>query len=147
MPAFATWLTPWGRARYSVILIEPLHHLALGSADVEGLARFYRELFDLRECARHLDEQGSLRSIWLELGSAYLMIERTQSAPRRVEGVEAGLFLMAFRVSLAERLRLEAVLEARGQRVEARTAFTSYSRDVDGNRIAISHYPVASESQ
>jgi glyoxylase I family protein len=127
--------------------MEPLHHLALGTVDVEGLARFYRELFDLKECARHLDEQGSLRSIWLELGGAYLMIERTQGPARRVEGVEAGLFLMAFRVSVAERLQLEAALEARGQRVEGRTAFTSYSRDLDGNRIAISHYPVVAEPQ
>jgi len=129
------------------MVTDALHHLALGTVDVERLARFYRELFDLKECARHLDEQGALRSIWLELGSAYLMIERTQSPPRRVESVEAGLFLMAFRVSVAERLRLEAALEARGQRVEARTAFTSYSRDLDGNRIALSHYPVAAEAE
>ena len=118
-----------------------LHHLALGSADVEGLARFYREVFGLGETSRQLDAQGALRSIWLDLGDALLMIERCGEPPHRVEGVGAGLFLMAFRVTPAERARLERELEARGQPIEGRTAFTSYARDPDGNRLAISHHP------
>jgi glyoxylase I family protein len=118
-----------------------LHHLALGTAEVEDLARFYRELLGLSEHARHLDTQGRLRSIWLDLGGAVLMIERTEKPPRRVDGVGSGPFLIAFRVSRAERARLELELESRGHLIEARTAFSSYSRDPDGNRIAISHHP------
>lgn len=118
-----------------------LHHVALGTRDVEGLARFYRELLGLSEVQRHQDEQGALRSIWLELGGAWLMIERTQEAPRRVEGVGSGPFLLAFRVTRAARSQLEQELSTRGHDIEARTAFTSYSRDPDGNRFAISHYP------
>jgi glyoxylase I family protein len=118
-----------------------LHHLALGTSQVEGLARFYRELFGLTETARHLSPDGALRSIWLDLGGALLMIERTSSEARHVEGVGQGLFLIAFRVSPAERVRLERELASRGHAIESRTAYSSYSRDPDGNRFAISHYP------
>src|SRR5688572_9904763 len=118
-----------------------LHHIAVGSADVARLAQFYRDVFGLAERARHHYPDGSLRSIWLDLGSTILMIEHSQQAARPVEGVGAGLFLLAFRVSPTERERLELELAARGQPIESRTAYSSYFRDVDGNRLAISHYP------
>lgn len=118
-----------------------LHHLAIGSIDVERLAEFYRNVFQLPERARHLDERGELRSIWLDLGGSLLMLERTLSTAPPVKGVGAGLFLLALRVSPAERARLERELESRGHEIEARTPFTSYTRDVDGNRVAFSHYP------
>jgi glyoxylase I family protein len=118
-----------------------LHHVAVGSADVERLAAFYHELVGLPELARHLDAGGELRSIWLDLGGSVLMIERTTEPPHAVAAVGAGPFLLAFRVSPAERERLEGALIAKGHVVESRTAFTSYSRDVDGNRVAFSHYP------
>jgi glyoxylase I family protein len=118
-----------------------LHHLALGTAQVEALASFYREVFNLVEISRQLDAEGGLRSIWLDLGGALLMIERSGDPQRRVDGVGSGLFLMAFRVAREERARLERELASRGSPVEARSAFTSYARDPDGNRIAISHHP------
>jgi glyoxylase I family protein len=118
-----------------------LHHLAVGSAEVERLARFYRELFGLKELARHLDAQGALRSIWLDLGGMLLMIEHTTEPARRVEGVGSGLFLLAFRVTREERSGVERELEGRGHPIESRTEYSSYSRDPDGNRIAVSHYP------
>jgi catechol 2,3-dioxygenase-like lactoylglutathione lyase family enzyme len=121
--------------------VTRLHHLAVGSHDVERLAAFYRELFDLPEARRHHDEQGRLRSIWLELGGAWLMLERSQEPPREVRGVGSGPFLLALRVSASERRRLERALEERGHAIESRTPFTSYARDPDGNRIAFSHYP------
>jgi len=120
-----------------------LHHLAMGSADVERLARFYRELLGLQELTRHLDPEGELRSIWLDLGGTVLMLERTEAPARRVEGVGSGLFLIAFRVARDARAALERELEARGHAIESRTAYSSYCRDPDGNRIAISHYPEA----
>lgn len=118
-----------------------LHHLAVGSSDVERLAAFYRELFDLPEAARQKDEQGRLRSIWLDLGGAWLMLEHSSEPSRSVHGVGSGPFLVALRVSVAQRRVLERVLEARGHAIESRTAFTSYTRDPDGNRVAFSHYP------
>jgi catechol 2,3-dioxygenase-like lactoylglutathione lyase family enzyme len=118
-----------------------LHHLALGSADVERLAAFYRDLVGMREIARHHSGDGRLRSIWLDLGGAILMIEHTDKSARRVEGIDAGPFLLAFRVTVAELREKETELEAKGHPIEGRTRFTSYCRDVDGNRVGFSHYP------
>ena len=119
-----------------------VHHLALGTRDVERLAHFYREAFGLTEVNRHMGAAGELRSIWLDLGGPLLMLEATVASDRaRVEGTPAGLFLLALRVSVSERAALEQKLEALGTRIESRTQFTSYARDPDGNRIAMSHYP------
>lgn len=119
-----------------------VHHLALGTRDVERLAHFYREAFGLIEVNRHSGASGELRSIWLDLGGPLLMIEVTAASDRvRVDGVGAGLFLLALRVSVSDRAALEQKLEALGARIESRTQFTSYARDPDGNRIAVSHYP------
>jgi hypothetical protein len=119
-----------------------LHHLALGTRDVERLARFYREAFGLIEVNRQSGEGGELRSVWLDLGGTLLMIEASVSPARPVEeGVGAGLFLLALRVPGEERTAFERRLEQLGQRIESRSQFTSYARDPDGNRIAVSHYP------
>ena len=117
-----------------------LHHVAFGARDVELVAGFYSELFDLPEVARHTDAAGSLRSIWLTLGGTLLMIERVTAAPppRRET---AGPFLLAIAVTATERLRLEGVLAERGYGVESRTAYTSYGRDPEGNRFAFSTWP------
>lgn len=118
-----------------------LHHLALGARDVERVARFYRDVLGLEERARHLDEAGRLRSIWLAMGEALLMVERAEAERPRVEGTASGPFLLALAVTPAEREELESALVAAGAPIEARTAFTSYARDPEGNRVALSHYP------
>ena len=69
------------------------------------------------------------------------MVEATTEPPRRVEGVGAGPFLLAFRVEAADRCELERSLEAAGAAIESRSEFTSYARDPEGNRIAISAHP------
>ncbi|RYZ08550.1 MAG: VOC family protein [Myxococcales bacterium] len=119
-----------------------LHHVALGSRDVEALASFYCTLLQTSERQRHLDEAGGLRSIWLDLSGVLLMIEL---APRgaersRVEGVGLGAFLLAFRASGKERQAFEERAARLGAEVEHRSSFTSYLRDPDGNRIAVSEY-------
>lgn len=118
-----------------------LHHLALGARDVEVVASFYREVLGLPEVTRHFTGSGALRSIWLALGDSLLMIERTEHPPIRVEGIGAGPFLLALRCSVEERMSLETALEQRGAAIEHRSDFTSYVRDPEGNRIAISHFP------
>jgi glyoxylase I family protein len=119
--------------------VKPLHHIALGARDVEGVAKFYERAFELPRLATHLHDDGSLRSIWLGLeGGAVLMVERTSDPPRRVDGVGAGPFLLAFSVSAEERERRDAELAARGVAIDARTEFTSYLRDPEGNRVAYS---------
>jgi len=114
-----------------------LHHLALGARDVERVAAFYRATLGLGEVARHLDAGGALRSIWLRAGEVVLMIERTSDELRHVDGVGAGPFLLAFDVSLDERAELESRVV-----VESRSEHTSYFRDPEGNRVALSHYPL-----
>lgn len=114
-----------------------IHHIALGARDVAGVAAFYRDVLGLEEVARHSDEHGGLRSIWLGSGESVLMVERTEEPPRSVQGVGAGPFLVAFRVTAEEREGLEGRLS-----VESRTEHSSYFRDPEGNRVAISHYPL-----
>lgn len=121
-----------------------LHHVAVGTRDVEALASFYCQLLQTSEQRRHVDDAGRLRSIWLDLAGTLLMIERAEaSAVRpRVDGVGLGAFLLAFRASAAGRSAFEARANALGAAVEARSAYTSYLRDPDGNRIAVSEYEV-----
>jgi glyoxylase I family protein len=112
---------------------------------VERVAAFYRDVLGLTEDRRHQDDAGRLRSIWLRAESALLMIEATTASSARVEGIGAGPFLLAFRVEPAERDDFERRLDRAGASIESRTSYTSYARDPEGNRIAISHHPHEAE--
>jgi catechol 2,3-dioxygenase-like lactoylglutathione lyase family enzyme len=124
--------------------VTALHHLALGTRDVAKIARFYCDVLELVEVARHVHADGSLRAIWLEMSGALLMIELSEEPPRHVHGIGSGLFLLALSASREEQTRLEAKLASAGAAIEARTEWTVYSRDPDGNRIALSAYPLES---
>lgn len=119
-----------------------LHHLALGAREVGRVAAFYRDLLGLPEIARHHFPDGSLRSIWLGLGGPALMIERTEEPPRTVIGVGAGPFLLALQLTAEECEVRERALATAGVAVESRTAHTRYFRDPEGNRVALSSYPL-----
>ena len=121
-------------------MTRKLHHLALGARDVEGVAAFYRDLLGLPEASRHHESGGRLRSIWLDLGGPVLMVERTDEPPRLIRGVGAGLFLLALAAAPAERAALERSLAAAGVLVDSRTKFTTYVRDPEGNRVAVSSF-------
>ena len=121
--------------------MSPLHHIALGARDVAGIADFYREAFELDELTRHFDDDAALRSVWLDLETSILMIERTDRSRPRVDGVDAGPFLLAFSVAPEERWELEVRLRQLGSTIEDRSRYTSYARDPEGNRIAVSHFP------
>lgn len=123
-----------------------LHHVALGTRDVAALGAFYCALLRTQEARRHHDDSGALRSIWLDLAGTLLMIERVEPAAvarQPVEGVGLGAFLLAFRATADEREAFEARARALGAEVESRSAYTSYLRDPDGNRIAVSEYEVS----
>jgi catechol 2,3-dioxygenase-like lactoylglutathione lyase family enzyme len=121
-----------------------LHHVAVGTRDVESLAGFYARLLQTCERKRHVDAAG-LRSIWLELAGALLMIERTESPPPApAAGVGWGAFLLAFRADPSGRQAFEERARELGAAIESRSQFTSYLRDPDGNRIAVSEYEVSS---
>jgi catechol 2,3-dioxygenase-like lactoylglutathione lyase family enzyme len=118
-----------------------LHHLALGARDVERVAAFYRDLLGLAAIGLERDEAGAVRSVWLDLGGPILMVERTEEAPRPVRHVGAGPFLVALGTEPEARAGLEKRLEAAGHPIEYRTEYTSYTRDPEGNRVGLSHWP------
>lgn len=118
-----------------------LHHLALGARDVDSLARFYMHALHLHELGRHYDEHRALRSVWLDLGGTVLMIEHTERQRCEVSGVDAGLFLFAMRVPAEARSNFERAMAALGCPCESRTEHSSYFRDPEGNRFALSSYP------
>lgn len=121
-----------------------LHHIAVGTRDVAALAGFYCSLLQTPEARRQFDEQGALRAVWLDLAGTLLMIERAEAAAERsrVSGVGLGAFLLAFRATAEERRAFEVRAEALGAPIESRSDYTSYLRDPDGNRIAVSEYEV-----
>lgn len=124
--------------------MRTLHHLALGANSVETVAAFYRDILGLRENTRHHYPDGTTRAIWLELSShAVLMIEHTEQQRPLIDGIVPGLFLLTIGIEAVERDSLETRLQDAGHPIESRTDFTSYFRDPEGNRAAISYYPIA----
>lgn len=120
-----------------------LNHLACGARDPGALSAFYSYVLDLPEVDRHVDEAGALRSVWHDLGDGVLlMIERIpDDAPEDQALMRPGLFLLAITIDPRDRGPWEARLEEAGCTIESRTPFTSYTRDPENNRIAVSHYP------
>lgn len=118
-----------------------LHHIALGATDVARVAAFYKDLFSLPEIERFDHEDGRLRSIWLDMDGVVLMVEQTAEGRRKVEGIGAGPFLLAFEVASSEYDAFRRALADRLIDIEDQTDFTTYFRDPEGNRVAISRYP------
>jgi catechol 2,3-dioxygenase-like lactoylglutathione lyase family enzyme len=123
-----------------------LHHVALGTRDVTRLASFYCSLLGVAPLREHHDQAGALRSIWIDLAGVILMLERADAGSERgpVSGVGLGPFLLAFRADARGRGAFEARAAALGAVVESRSAYSSYLRDPDGNRIAVSEYQLES---
>ena len=110
-----------------------LHHIALRTRDVSGLARFYREVFELT-VAR---EQPGY-SVWLALDGAVLMIEAR--APGEPDVPPNSMDLTALRVTPDGRERVRETLRQMGVSLEGETAYTTYFRDPDGRRVGVSTY-------
>ncbi len=123
-----------------------LHHLALGATDVAALAGFYASVFGLEQLREHRRDDGTLRSVWLRLGEGLLMVESIEAGPVREQGLrlpEPGLFLLAFATAdEAESEALCSAATARGASESHRTGFTRYLFDPEGNRVAVSHFPL-----
>ena len=125
--------------------------MALGARDVQRLAQFYERALGLTRVKEQIDEVGELRAIWLSLEQfgptrSVLMLEKINAplgAPAAPMQLDPGWFLLAFAVSKAEREQREAQLLAAGATLEGRSENTSYARDPEGNRFAISCYPLS----
>ena len=109
-----------------------IHHLALRTRKRRAVVRFYRDILGLP-----LIEETA-RSTWLDAAGAIVMIERR--APGEPEVPRNSLELVAFAVTAAEHAALRARLLRHRVAIEASTEFTSYFRDPDGRRVALSHF-------
>jgi glyoxylase I family protein len=121
-----------------------IHHVALRVADPERALRFYSGVLGLDE-ARRFDEGGRVRSIWLAVGDAVLMLEReikgSSAAARKGAGAEAGSgHVLVFAVS--DLAAWESRLAAAGVAIADRTASTLYVFDPDGHRVGLSVFPL-----
>jgi glyoxylase I family protein len=112
-----------------------VHHIALRTTRRRALERFYGELLGLPTIRK------TKRSTWLDASGTIVMIEpRGKNEPAVPRG---SLELVAFGASKrAHAVLVKKVAEKFGsEAIEASTDFTSYFRDPDGRRVAISHYP------
>lgn len=128
--------------------IGGFHHLAIQVRDLELAERFYVGLLGLPVIARYEDEAGAARSIWVGLGEGFLALERCGTAAPHLpfRNQDAGLHLLAMRIDPADRARWSERLEAAGHPVVAQTDYTIYVRDPEGNRIGLSHHPIARQA-
>lgn len=115
-----------------------IHHLALLSPAPAELARWYVDNLGLREVRVHPDAHG-VRSVWLDLDGALLMVERgapTNDAPQAAaaRGWQGTFLAVPPGTGEAWAARL-------GGHVTGRTACTLYATDPEGNRFGLSSYP------
>jgi catechol 2,3-dioxygenase-like lactoylglutathione lyase family enzyme len=123
-----------------------LHHLAIQVRALAAMERFYRETLGLAVLRRWPAPDGGERSVWLDTSDgSFLALERVAGGATAAEdaarATSPGLHLVALRIERGARAAWERRLAAAGVAVEARTAFTLYVRDPEGNRVGLSHWP------
>jgi glyoxylase I family protein len=129
-----------------------VHHVAIAVRDLDLLEAFYTGVLGLPVLRRWpmagpdgVDARD--RSVWLDLGAgAFLALERAADAKVASEGATSpdrahGYLMIALRIARASRSDWEARLGAAGVAVVARTAYTLYVADPEGNRVGLSHWP------
>jgi len=119
-----------------------VHHLAILVRDLPRVEPFYRDLLGLPVVRRDGE-----RSVWLDLGrEAFLALERAPELPDPAAAdpdERPGLHLVALRIERGARAAWEARFQDAGVNVYRRTDFTIYVRDPEGNRVGLSHWPLA----
>lgn len=120
-----------------------VHHLALKVCDLAAAERFFVEVLGLEVTARHPDDRGEPRALWLTLGQgAFLAVERATDE-EGVRGPAApGWHSVALGIDVADRERWRTRLAAHGHLVTKETAYTLYVHGPEGAEIALSHHPV-----
>lgn len=113
-----------------------IHHVALRVADLERSLAFYGGVLGLAE-ARRFEEGGRVRSIWISVGGAVLMLEREIKSSSASEG--SG-HVLVFAVS--DLAAWESRLAAAGVAIADRTPATLYVIDPDGHRVGLSVFPL-----
>jgi len=124
--------------------VQGLHHVALQVRALGPMVAFYREVLGLPVVAEHLGADGTLRSVWLGIAGAFLALETVTGeppTPTHFRNQKPGWFLVALKISAADRERVRVELGRAQVAVEHETAWTLYVRDPEGNRVALSHHP------
>lgn len=115
------------------------HHAAVLTLDLERATRFYSEVLGLPILARHVERDGTPRSVWVGAeGDTFLAIEKAHEPAR--PGA-AGHHCLVFAIEPSEREAWRSRLEQAGHPVVRETDFTIYARDPDGALVGFSHYP------
>jgi catechol 2,3-dioxygenase-like lactoylglutathione lyase family enzyme len=115
-----------------------IHHIAMRTADLERLERFYVDVLGFAVVRRR---QGARpESVWLDAGEAVLMLELAGDGEPAV--MPGTMELVAFGVDEEDKEAWRTRIEGGGGRIEAETAHTIYFRDPDGRRIGASTYPL-----
>ena len=118
-----------------------VHHLAVVVADLGRAERFYAGVLGLRVIRRWDDDAGAPRSIWLELGDAFLAVEKAGApGPLRADAAP-GWHCVALAIPRDARAEWLERLAAMGVAVERQSDHTLYVRDPDGNLVGLSHWP------
>ena len=112
-----------------------IHHVALRVADPARSLAFYGGVLGLTE-TRRFDEGGRVRSIWMSVGGAVVMLEREIKGG----GSEGSGHVLVFAVS--DLAVWESRLAAAGVAIADRTAATLYVIDPDGHRVGLSVFPL-----
>jgi glyoxylase I family protein len=94
-----------------------VHHVAIPVTDLEKSRAFYVDVLGLEEIRRQP------HSIWVKAGDTILMLELQAQ------------WLVALAIDESAREAWRDKIH-----VESETQYTLYTRDPDGNRIALSHY-------
>src|SRR5919198_441707 len=127
------------------MLIQGFHHLAIQVRDLERAGAFYCGVIGLSEQVRHYREDGTLRSIWVDVpGGGFIALEACAGAAAMEDfrHHSPGLHLIALRIDPAARAEIERELQRHGVPIVHRTRWTLYVRDPEGNRIGLSHHPL-----
>lgn len=129
-----------------------LHHIALKVQNLERCAQFYTEVLGLHIMQRHREQNGSLRSLWFDLGGVILMLECCEGITAAGENktpaspTEAGWHLLALAITSGSRAAWQEKLRRAGVQITGETAFSIYFRDPENNRLALSHYPAREQT-
>lgn len=126
---------------------QSLHHIALKVRNLERCEQFYTGVLGLQSMQRHKERNGTLRSVWYDLGGVILMLERGEEITAAGENgasaspTETGWHLLALTITPGSRAGWQDKLRRAGVQITGETAFSIYFRDPENNRLALSHYP------
>jgi catechol 2,3-dioxygenase-like lactoylglutathione lyase family enzyme len=112
-----------------------IHHLALRVADPARALAFYGGVLGLPE-ARRFDEGGRVRSIWVRIGDAVLMLEREIKGRQATGANEGSAHVLV--LAVADLAIWEDRLAAAGVTIADRTPSTLYILDPDGHCVGLS---------